>query len=72
MLFIKRKLEDELILVGSYYITKSKPNKQEAKKTLNLSEYSHQKVDRFAVLFDLWTNEVNFLEMKKNVNSLFR
>ena len=34
---------------------------------INLGEYSHQNVDRFAVLLDLWTNEVNFLEMKKLV-----
>ncbi len=35
---------------------------------LNLAGYSHQNVDRFAVLLDIWTNEVNFLEMKRNVN----
>jgi hypothetical protein len=35
---------------------------------LNLAGYSHQNVDRFAVLLDIWTNEVNFLEMKRNVS----
>ena len=33
----------------------------------SLGGYSHLNVDRFAVLCDAWTNEINFLEMKKNV-----
>jgi hypothetical protein len=67
-------------MIGSYYIGKDKqtrrtfnesPTKrksnQQASGEINLGEYSHQNVDRFAILLDLWTNEVNFLEMKKNV-----
>ena len=45
--------------------------KKKRNQDINLSAYSNQNVDRFAVLFDIWTNEVNFLEMKKNVNILF-
>ena len=32
---------------------------------IDLSSYSHPNTDRFAVLMDAWTNEVNFMEMKK-------
>ena len=35
---------------------------------INLGAYSHQNVDRFGVIMDVWTNEVNFLQMKKNVS----
>jgi hypothetical protein len=90
-----KKLEHELLQIGSYYIAKDKETFRKHTSTvssmdskrkkssisqnqpifenyqdINLGEYSHQNVDRFAVLLDLWTNEVNFLEMKKNV--LFR
>jgi len=45
--------------------------KRSSNHEVNLSTYSNQNVDRFAVLLDIWTNEVNFLEMKKNVISCF-
>jgi hypothetical protein len=32
--------------------------------------YAHLDVDRFAILFDLWTNEVEFLEAKRNVRHI--
>lgn len=38
---------------------------------VNLKNYSHQLVDRFAVLLDIWTNEVNFLEMKRNLFDIY-
>lgn len=44
---------------------------QEPALNKNLNGYSHLNVDRFAVLCDIWTNEINFLEMKKNVIKLF-
>ena len=79
-----RKLEEELLLIASYYIEKhretesaaksNKSNDKRRKPTLQslvpeseLSSYSHQNVDRFAVLYDIWTNEVHFLEMKRKV-----
>lgn len=57
---------------------KNDPNIKRPKKSVGLAEmypglsnslagYSHLNVDRFAVLCDIWTNEINFLEMKKNV-----
>ena len=38
---------------------------------VDLGAYSHQNVDRFAVLLDIWTNEANFLEMKKNLLEIY-
>jgi hypothetical protein len=34
---------------------------------VDLALYSHQNVDRFAALLDIWVNEVGFLEMKRQV-----
>ena len=36
----------------------------------NLGSYSHQEVDRFAVLLDIWSNEAAFLQSKKEVISV--
>ncbi len=41
------------------------------KQEVNLNFYSHQNVDRFGVLLDLWTNEINFLEMKRNLFDIY-
>lgn len=58
-------------MIASYYIAKDKESFDSKSKnqedTINVGLYSHQNVDRFSVLLDIWTNEVNFLEMKKNV-----
>ncbi len=72
-----RKLENELHLMASYFIAKEKETfdtkinehrrKLRSDPNFNLNDYSHQNVDRFAILLDIWTNEVNFLEMKKTV-----
>ena len=35
---------------------------------VDLTSYGHLPVDRFAVLLDLWTNEADFLENKRQVN----
>ena len=34
-----------------------------------MAAYGHQQVDRFAVLLDLWTNEVAYLENKRQVKN---
>lgn len=78
-LIFYRKLEHELHLIVSYYIAKEKesnePQLQRPKShhlsDLNLEEYSHQNIDRFGIIMDIWTNEVNFLEMKKNLISVY-
>ena len=37
----------------------------------DLSSYTNHNIDRFGVLLDIWTNEVNFLEMKKTLIDLY-
>ncbi|CAF0884068.1 unnamed protein product [Brachionus calyciflorus] len=78
-----KKLENELLMVASYYIAKDKetfegPSSSKTKQqpsgsgqNINLGYYSHQNVDRFSVLLDIWSNEVNFLEMKKNLLEIY-
>lgn len=34
---------------------------------VEIASYSHNDIDRFAVLLDLWSNEAAFLECKKEV-----
>ncbi|RNA35350.1 transmembrane protein -like [Brachionus plicatilis] len=71
-----KKLENELLMVASYYIAKDKETfgSKSAKNQdefINVGLYSHQNVDRFSVLLDIWINEVNFLEMKKNLLDIY-
>ena len=42
------------------------------KEDLDLAEYAHREVDRFAVLLDLWTCEQNFLFNKRKVIALVK
>jgi hypothetical protein len=63
-------------LIVSYYIAKEREINEANSKTrsdqnFSIIEYAHQNVDRFGILLDIWTNEVNFLEMKKNLISLY-
>jgi hypothetical protein len=78
-----KKLENDLILIASYYIAKDKEtviNKSKDQKKnlqflneqeIDLGAYSHQNIDRFAVILDIWTNEVNFLESKMNLFNIY-
>ena len=43
------------------------PRQTTSSQGLNIGTYSHQSVDRFAVLLDLWTAEAQFLESKMKV-----
>jgi hypothetical protein len=49
----------------------SRQNSSGSTQDIDLGAYSHQNVDRFAVLLDIWTNEANFLEMKKNLLEIY-
>jgi hypothetical protein len=51
--------------------TASRQNSSGNVQDIDLGIYSHQNVDRFAVLLDIWTNEANFLEMKKNLLEIY-
>ncbi|XP_040584075.1 uncharacterized protein LOC101831404 isoform X2 [Mesocricetus auratus] len=60
-----KELESELLLIASYYIEKEKSHREEGKSESSQRwGWAHASVDRFAVLYDLWTWEANFLESK--------
>ncbi|XP_065592101.1 uncharacterized protein LOC136048375 [Cyrtonyx montezumae] len=61
-----KELENQLLLVASQYIEKDKSSVTCGKSSgNNILEWAHAFVDRFAVLFDLWTCETALLEKKK-------
>ncbi|XP_048579860.1 uncharacterized protein LOC5511107 isoform X2 [Nematostella vectensis] len=68
-----KNLETELLLVASHFITKDKefrnpkPSAKYRGDHLDIASYSHQQIDRFAVLLDLWTNEAAYLENKRQL-----
>ncbi|XP_063110059.1 centrosomal protein CEP57L1 isoform X4 [Cavia porcellus] len=58
-------LEAELLLVGSHYIKKEKGAKKSSSSESNQAwGWTQASVDRFAVLYDLWTWEAAFLGNK--------
>ncbi|XP_012924408.2 putative uncharacterized protein C6orf183 homolog isoform X3 [Heterocephalus glaber] len=60
-----KELEAELLLVASHYIEKEKGHKEASKPKGNQAwGWTHAEVDRFAVLYDLWTWEAALLENK--------
>ncbi|KAG8522118.1 hypothetical protein J0S82_000268, partial [Galemys pyrenaicus] len=61
-------LEAELLLVASHYIEKEKGHKEGSKSNSGLNwSWAHAGVDRFAVLYDLWTWEAALLENKRQL-----
>ncbi|XP_006840055.1 PREDICTED: uncharacterized protein LOC102811325 [Chrysochloris asiatica] len=60
-----KELEAELLLVASHYIEKEKSHKEGSKSQAGQDwRWAHAGVDRFAVLYDLWTWEAAHLEHK--------
>lgn len=45
---------------------------QGGRNELNIASYAHREVDRFGVLYDIWTNECAFQEAKKEVCQPYR
>jgi hypothetical protein len=45
---------------------------QQSAGDFDIPSYSHQEVDRFAVLLDLWSNHAAFLECKREVRQGIR
>ncbi|VUZ41504.1 unnamed protein product, partial [Hymenolepis diminuta] len=41
------------------------------KKEFNIASYAHREVDRFGVLYDVWTNECAFQEAKKELMDVY-
>ncbi|XP_068750634.1 uncharacterized protein [Montipora capricornis] len=67
-----KQLETELLLVATHYIEKDLDFRLPRISgfqgdRIDLGAYGHQKVDRFAVLLDLWTNEAAYLENKRQL-----
>ena len=69
------------MLIASHYIEKDKKMRSASKVTrplssrskdssgrLDVTGLSHQEVDRFAILLDMWTQEACYLENKKLVS----
>nr|XP_034379600.1 LOW QUALITY PROTEIN: uncharacterized protein LOC117724113 [Arvicanthis niloticus] len=63
-----KELESELLLIASHYIEKEKSHRQVSQSEgSQLLGWAHANVDRFAVLYDLWTCEANLLEGKRQL-----
>ncbi|CAH3180891.1 unnamed protein product [Porites lobata] len=65
-----KELETELLLVATHFIEKDKDFRLPRNLRgdhIDLAAYGHQQVDRFAALLDLWTNEVAYLENKRQL-----
>ncbi|XP_055391214.1 coiled-coil domain-containing protein 162-like [Bubalus kerabau] len=63
-----KDLETELLLVASHYIEREKGHKEGSKSHIDQDwGWTHAGVDRFAVLYDMWTWEATFLESKRQL-----
>ncbi|XP_035294296.1 uncharacterized protein Ccdc162p [Cricetulus griseus] len=63
-----KELESELLLIASHYIEKEKSHREDGKsENRQRWGWAHANVDRFAVLYDLWTWEANLLESKRQL-----
>ncbi|KAM4771028.1 uncharacterized protein WCC33_002830 [Rhinophrynus dorsalis] len=64
-----QEIQEELLLMTSCFIGRDKSflsNKKESKE-IDLSDWAHVNVDRFAILLDLWTLESALLENKQQL-----
>ncbi|XP_046532783.1 uncharacterized protein LOC124247491 isoform X5 [Equus quagga] len=63
-----KELEMELLLVASHYIEKEKGHKEGSESSTGQDwGWAHAGVDRFAVLYDMWTWEAALLENKRQL-----
>ncbi|XP_032264158.1 uncharacterized protein LOC116634725 [Phoca vitulina] len=63
-----KELEAELLLVASHYIEKEKGHKEGNESNTGQDwGWAHASVDRFAVLYDMWTWEAALLENKRQL-----
>ncbi|XP_068933437.1 uncharacterized protein [Petaurus breviceps papuanus] len=62
------ELESQLLLLVSHYIEREKSHKRGSESTCSsLPAWAHTSVDRFAILFDIWTWEATLLENKRQL-----
>ncbi|XP_059153793.1 uncharacterized protein LOC131939486 [Physella acuta] len=66
-----RKVEKDLMLMCSHYIEKDRDLRSSSRNIgagdFDIPGYSHQDVDRFGVMLDIWTNHTSFLECKREL-----
>ncbi|KAM9234693.1 LOW QUALITY PROTEIN: uncharacterized protein PS065_005276 [Dugong dugon] len=63
-----KELETELLLLASHYIEQEKSHKEYSKsRTIQDWGWAHAGVDRFAVLYDMWTWKAALLEHKRQL-----
>lgn len=63
-----KELETELLLVASHYIEKEKGHKKGSESNTGQDwEWARAGVDRFAVLYDMWSWEAALLENKRQL-----
>ncbi|XP_076408505.1 uncharacterized protein LOC102904867 isoform X1 [Peromyscus maniculatus bairdii] len=63
-----KELESEMLLIASHFIEKEKSHREDRKpESSQCWDWAHASVDRFAVLYDLWTWEANLLESKRQL-----
>ncbi|XP_074043407.1 uncharacterized protein LOC141487779 isoform X2 [Macrotis lagotis] len=62
------ELESQLLLLVSHYIEREKRYKRGSEsRDSSLPAWAHANVDRFAILFDIWTWEATLLEKKRQL-----
>ncbi|CAH8574297.1 unnamed protein product [Heterobilharzia americana] len=78
-----RELERDLLLIATSFIQKDKivtvstnlkrnvPNTPRYGEDLDIAMYAHCQVDRFGVLYDIWSNETAFQEAKKRLLDIY-
>ncbi|KAK4470711.1 hypothetical protein MN116_006239 [Schistosoma mekongi] len=77
------ELEHDLLLIATHFIQKDvsipTPDNREQNETtedsckndFDVELYAHREVDRFGVLYDIWSNETAFQEAKKKLMDIY-
>nr|CAH8857122.1 unnamed protein product [Trichobilharzia regenti] len=78
-----RDLERDILLIATSFIQKDravssssnvkrKPSASSSRKEdFDIALYAHREVDRFGVLYDIWSNETAFQEAKKSLMDIY-
>uniref|UniRef100_A0A5K4F3H5 Phosphodiesterase I n=2 Tax=Schistosoma mansoni TaxID=6183 RepID=A0A5K4F3H5_SCHMA len=78
-----KELEHDLLLIATKFLQNNKPtlisvnDKQKStitdthREDLDIASYAHREVDRFGILYDIWSNETAFQETKKNLMDIY-
>ncbi|CAH8579079.1 unnamed protein product [Schistosoma curassoni] len=78
-----KELEHDLLLIATKFLQNNKPvpisvdHKQKSaiidndREDFDIALYAHREVDRFGILYDIWSNETAFQEVKKNLMDIY-